>query len=263
MKKLKRIFEILHDKGIIFLFRTILSRIIVKRIPNLNYIKHLFISKSGLEVGGPSGVFQDAGFLPLYKIVKELDGCNFSSSTIWEGKIESGRNYTYYKNKKGFQYISEAADLSLIPDSKYDFVISSNCLEHVANPLKAVEEWIRVIKKGGLILLVLPNKHYCFDHNRQVTEFSHLLEDYQNNVNEDDLTHLDEILEFHDLEMDKPAGTLEQFKKRSVNNFDNRALHHHVFNTTVLREIFSYFKLEVLMTYEGGEFIILGKKNVV
>ena len=194
--------------------------------------------------------------------MKELDGCNFSNITIWEGNIESGEKYNYYKNKNGVQYISEATDLSLIPNSKYDFIISSNCLEHVANPLKAIEEWIRVVKKGGLLLLVLPNKEYCFDHNRSVTEFSHLLKDYENNITENDLTHLDEILNLHDLKMDKPAGSLEQFRERSLKNFENRALHHHVFDINLLKEIFSYFKLEVLLTYENNEHIILGKKNV-
>ncbi len=262
MKKLARVFEILNEKGLGYVFKRLLSKIMRKRINNFVYISQLFANKSGLEVGGPSGIFRNGGFVPLYKIVKELDGCNFSNTTIWEGNIESGEKYNYYKNKKGVQYISEATDLSLIPSSKYEFVISSNCLEHVANPLKAIEEWVKVVKKGGLLFLVLPNKDYCFDHNRPITEFSHLFEDYQNNITENDLTHLNEILELHDLEMDKPAGSLEQFKERSLKNFENRALHQHIFDINVLKEIFSYFKLEVLMIYEGREYMILGKKNV-
>ncbi|MDX2303432.1 MAG: methyltransferase domain-containing protein [Microscillaceae bacterium] len=262
MKKLKRVFEVLNNYGVRFLFKRVLSKIMRKRINNFAYVKQLFISKSGLEIGGPSGIFRDGGFIPLYNIVKELDGCNFSNITIWEGNIEGGKNYNYYNNQNGVQYISEATDLSLIPNSKYEFVISSNCLEHVANPLKAIEEWIRVIKEDGLVLIVVPNKKYCFDHNRPVTEFSHLLKDYQNNIAENDLTHLEEILELHDLKMDKPAGSLEQFRERSLKNFENRALHHHVFDIHVLKKIFNYFKLEVLLTHEGIEYIIIGKKIV-
>lgn len=262
MKKLVKIFKVLNQKGLGYILKEVFSKIIKKRINNFVYINQLFANKSGLEIGGPSGIFRNGGFIPLYKIVKELDGCNFSNTTIWEGNIESGRNYNYGKNKKGIQYISEATDLSLITNSKYEFVISSNCLEHVANPLKAIEEWIRVLKSGGLLLLVLPNKEYCFDHNRPITEFSHLLKDYQNNITENDLTHLDEILELHDLEMDKPAGSLEQFRERSLNNFENRALHQHVFDLTNLKEIFNYFKLEILLTHEGREYIILGKKHL-
>ena len=213
-------------------------------------------------MGGPSKIFKDGKNLPIYKIVNKLDGCNFSNNTIWEGIIESDKKYQYYENKTGVQYISEATDLNQIPDSKYDFIISSNCLEHVANPLKAVEEWIRVLKKGGAILLVMPNKEFCFDHNRPTTKFSHLLQDYQSNINENDLTHLDEILEMHDLKMDKRAGNFEQFKERSLKNFENRALHQHVFDIDVLEEIFTFFNLEVIFSYEGTEFIIAGKKII-
>lgn len=243
------------------LFKRAYYTVTRERVPGFASIKQLFFAKSGLEIGGPSRIFRDGGFIPLYHLVKALDGCNFSNSTIWEGAIESGLKYHYYNYKNGLQYILEASDLSSIPSSTYEFVLSSNCLEHVANPLKAVGEWIRVLKDEGVLLLVLPNKEYCFDHNRPVTTFSHLESDFRNDTKEDDLTHLNEILELHDLEMDKRAGTFEQFKERSLKNFENRALHQHVFDRTVLKEIFSHFKLEVLLTHEGKDFVILGKKS--
>jgi len=230
------------------------------KITDLRDTQKLFSNKSGLEIGGPSKFFENKGLIPLYRYINKLDGCNFSTNTIWEGKIENGNEYKYHKYKKGIQYISEASNLSLIPNSTYDFVLSCNCLEHMANPLKAVKEWIRVIKTGGLILLVLPNKDYCFDHNRPITVFSHLLVDYFNEVEENDLSHLNDILLLHDLEMDKLAGTFEQFKARSLKNYDNRALHQHVFSISVLIEIFIHFHMEVVQTYEGQHFVITGKK---
>jgi SAM-dependent methyltransferase len=262
MTHVKNIVDDIRERGLFFVFKRRLAKMAGKKIRKFGYLNRLFAGKTGLEVGGPSEIFRDNGFIPLYKVVKELDGCNFSNKTIWEGHIENGDAYPYYPNKKGVQYISEATDLSLIRDSTYDFVISSNCLEHVANPLKAVREWIRVIKDNGLLLLVLPNKEYCFDHNRQVTPFSHLLEDFQNDTQEDDLTHLDEILQFHDLTMDVAVGSPEQFRERSLKNFDNRALHQHVFDTSTLKEIFGYFRLEILLTHAGRDYTILGRKIV-
>ncbi len=248
-------------KNIDFIFKKTLIKICAKRKIGFELFELLFAGKNGLEVGGPSKIFNNNGYLPLYKIVNSLSGCNFSSNTIWKGNINSNENYNYYKNKNWIQYISEATDLSPLSDSKYDFVVSSNCLEHISNPLKAVKEWVRVIKKNGIVLLVLPNKEFCFDHNRPTTEFSHLMEDFKSDINEDDLTHLGEILELHDLKMDKRAGSFEQFKKRSLKNIENRALHHHIFSIDVLKEIFTFFKLEVLFSYEGTDFIIIGKKK--
>jgi len=262
MHSLKTVFETIHEKGLSYVLKKRWYKIAEKRYHKFGYLKRLFSDKNGLEVGGPSGIFRDKGFIPLYKVVKELDGCNFSTNTLWEGNLKNGAAYHFYPTKHGVQYVSEATDLSLIKDSTYDFVISSNCLEHVANPLKAIEEWIRVIKKDGLLLLIVPNKEFCFDHNRPVTTFSHLLDDFQHDIKEDDLTHLNEIMALHDLTMDLPAGNIDQFRARSLKNFENRALHQHVFDISSLKEIFSYFKLEILLTHKGQDYTILGKKIV-
>ncbi len=169
-----------------------------------------FKNKKGIEIGGPSVIFSSE--LPLYSVAETIDGCNFSNYTVWEGSIVEGRNFEYYPNKKGYQYIAEASDLKNIQSEKYDFLLASHCLEHCANSLKTVKERLRVIKPGGCLLLILPDRRFSFDHKRNITSFEHLLSDYWNNVDEKDLTHLNEILEFHDLAMDKPAGSLEKFR---------------------------------------------------
>jgi len=262
MKKIKTLFNTIRFFGIAHLIQRSIIKVFGIKIKDFSQVSKLFADKTGLEVGGPSGVFRDKGFIPIYKIIKELDGCNFSGTTIWEGKLNSGETYLFHPNKKkGTQYISEASDLGSIPNEKYNFVISSNCLEHVANPMKAVKDWLRVLKLEGIILLILPNKKYCFDHKRPVTKFSHVLDDFNKNIGEDDLTHLDEILKLHDLRMDEAAGGFEQFKERSLKNFENRALHQHIFDNNLLKEIFDFFKVETILQVENREHIILGRKK--
>ncbi len=217
-------------------------------------------NKSGIEIGGPSGVFREE--LPLYQGIKHLDGCNFSSKTVWEGSIGEGNNYNWFEKNTGFQYISEASNLAGIADEQYDFLMASHCLEHCANVLKTVREWRRIVKKGGAILIIVPVKEQIFDHNRPVTSFEHLQSDFENNIDETDLTHLEEIVALHDLSMDLPAGTKDQFRARSLDNYTNRCLHHHVFNIDLLKKIYSYFDLEILdaVTYSVHH-IILGVKK--
>ncbi|MBZ6076255.1 class I SAM-dependent methyltransferase [Microvirga puerhi] len=43
------------------------------------------------------------------------------------------------------------------PDEHFDFVYSSNVLEHVQSPQKVISESLRVLKPGGLLLFVVPN----------------------------------------------------------------------------------------------------------
>lgn len=225
-----------------------------------NY-KYAFEEKKGLEIGGPSSFFSSE-ILPIYEWAKQVDGCNFTNNTIWEGDIDTSQ-YRYFAGKTGRQYIMEGADLSEIEDEKYDFLLSSHNLEHIANPLKAMKEWIRVIKPGGFLLLVLPDKRFTFDRKRPDTTFSHILSDYENNIDEHDLTHLAEILELHDLKLDPGAGKdFNIFKKRCENNFEVRGLHHHVFSFDLMETSLQYFDLNVITKYDVPPYhkIILAQK---
>jgi SAM-dependent methyltransferase len=264
MSKLKIILGTYKLKGLYGIKRLIIKKYFVKKvkpIKGFKKYKHFFENKVGIEIGGLSQIFKSE--IPIYPIVKNVDGCNFSSQTVWEGQVQEGNNYNFFDSKNGYQYICEASDLNRIPSEKYDFIISSHCLEHCANTLKTVNEWLRVIKKGGVILLVLPDKRYTFDRNRTLTKFSHLLDDYTNEVNENDLTHLSEILESHDLSLDEAAGSIDQFKKRSLDNYNNRCLHHHVFDFELLKQIFEYNNIKTVNTTFVKPYhqIILGIKK--
>lgn len=222
-----------------------------------------FKNKKGLEVGGPSPLFT-GNMIPVYKLAAAIDGCNFSNATVWEGNIEAGEHqYHYSANKSGTQYIAEGSSLPQINNDQYDFLLSCHNLEHIANPIKAVAEWKRVIKKNGVILLVLPDKRFTFDKKRPYTNFEHLLADYKNNTAEDDLTHLPEVLSLHHLNLDPIAGKdVEAFRERCRHNFDNRCLHHHVFSLDVLSRIFQYLDMEVIgrRFVPGIHEVVIGRK---
>jgi len=223
------------------------------------YISHVE-KKHGIEIGGPSRLFKTT--LPLYQEIESLDGVNFSTSTVWEGSIKSGQTYNFIRDKKGKQYISDGTNLSQINDCYYDFVLSSNCLEHIANPLRALLEWKRILKCGGSLILVIPNKKSNFDHKRPTTSFEHILEDFNKSTAEDDLTHLDEILELHDLSMDPAAGNYDSFKVRSLDNFNNRTLHHHVFNLNLIGAIFAFLQMDIIHEIETEkDLFVLAIKN--
>jgi SAM-dependent methyltransferase len=232
-----------------------------RKVPDYKIYQSFVKGKRGIEIGGPSQLFKTR--LPVYHVVDGLDGVNFSNSTVWEGAIQSGNHFKYSRRKIGLQFISDATDLSQINSGAYDFLLSSNCLEHIANPIKALKEWRRVIKDGGVILLVLPNKESNFDHRRAVTTFDHLVDDFTKEVTERDLTHLDEILSQHDLSMDPPAGNLEEFRLRSLDNFTNRTLHHHVFDIALMKMILEYAGFEILNTSSTrSDFFALGLKKM-
>jgi SAM-dependent methyltransferase len=194
--------------------------------------------KFGLEIGGPSAIFQDDGALPLYRYLQGLDNCVYSLDTVWEGRRDEGSTYSFHPRKaNGSNFIREATVLDGIADHQYDFVLSSHSLEHSANPLRALHEWIRVVKPNGSVVVVLPDYRHTFDHRRSPTPIAHMRKDYELRTDERDSTHLNEILQLHDLSRDPLAGSKDHFRQRSLQNFEYRCLHHHVFNEHNSRQL--------------------------
>jgi SAM-dependent methyltransferase len=233
-----------------------------KYIPNAKFYKNIFTGLSGLEIGGPSLAFNKKGFIPIYNYIKELDGCNFSSSTIWEGEIKSGNTYQF-ENRIGHQYIMDGTDLSIIKDDQYDFVLSSHNLEHIANPIKALLEWKRVIKRNGYLLLILPNKIGTFDIKREYTSLEHLIDDFNNNVTEGDSTHIDEIMKLHDHSRNPSNITVNDFNELISNNYETRCAHHHVFDRKLIEGILNYIELDTISIqyFSSIHIVILAKKS--
>jgi SAM-dependent methyltransferase len=201
--------------------------------------------KRGLEIGGPSVVFEGGVRpLPIYPRVGSLDNCDFSRDTTWATHQES---FSFCAEKApGKNIFRDASDLSSIASQSYDFILSSHNLEHFANPVKALQEWKRVTRPGGGLILVLPDYSRTFDHRRSPTTVDHMFEDFERDTQEDDLSHLPEILDKHDLSLDPGAGSAEEFRRRSLDNFHNRCLHHHVFNRANSRELLTRCGMNVL-----------------
>jgi SAM-dependent methyltransferase len=228
-------------------------------LPGYRDFAALVRDREGIEIGGPTKLFRRD--LPLYAAAKSIDGVNFASTTMWEGRLSEGRTYRYAKGRVGEQFICDATDLSRLPAARYDFVLSSNNLEHIANPLKAVGEWLRILRPGGHLVLVLPRKDSNFDHAREITPFRHLLEDREAGTTEHDLTHLDEILAHHDYAMTPETPDRATLERRSRANFENRGMHHHVFDPALIEQVFRHFGLEpVLQTTTVTDYIAAARK---
>lgn len=203
--------------------------------------------KAGLEIGGPSALFRARHLLPVYPRVRLLDNCTFSTTTIWERELREGPTYSPPGvHSKGYQFVNDATELRDVVSHAYDFVLSSHVLEHVANPLKALAEWQRVIKPGGALLIVVPDHLRTFDHRRRVTNLEHFIEDRHNQIGEDDLTHLDEVLRLTDLSKSPDAQDVMDFARRARCNAEYRGMHHHVFDARALISLLEYAGFRVI-----------------
>lgn len=56
----------------------------------------------------------------------------------------------------------DGRDAMSLPVGEFDYVFSSHCLEHLANPIAALEHWASRLKAGGVLFLYLPHPEMTY-----------------------------------------------------------------------------------------------------
>ncbi len=70
-------------------------------------------------------------------------------------------------------------------DNSVNFVFSSHVIEHFYDPVSAINEWLRIIKPNGYIVMVVPHKERTFDSKKPCTtleEFKTRHSNYDKNI---------------------------------------------------------------------------------
>lgn len=108
-----------------------------------------YIKKKGsvLDVGGGTGIM--AEFLPEFVDKDEYVNLDISKEML---------KYCEYRT-----ICSPAEDIPL-PDNSFDYVTSSEVLEHVNDKTKMLEECYRVLKPGGKLILTTPRTGWRRDY---------------------------------------------------------------------------------------------------
>jgi SAM-dependent methyltransferase len=203
-----------------------------------------FDGARGLEIGGPSALFGANGLLPVYPRLASIDGVQWAADTVWH-QLDSASGYAPEGQVRGELHVIDSIDLDPLVSGSYDVVFCSHVIEHLANPLRALAAWRRVTRAGGQMLIVAPHMQGTFDHRRALTTLTHIVDDFERGVQEDDMTHLEETLRLHDRTRDVSTSdaTWEQMRR---DNPATRTLHHHTFTTPSLLALLDHAGLELV-----------------
>jgi SAM-dependent methyltransferase len=87
---------------------------------------------------------------------------------------------------KPVDIVAPGHDLPLDDDS-FDFVFASHVIEHIPDPIAALEEWRRVARK--YVVLVVPHRDRTFDRDRPLTPLSELIERHESGFTSDEDRH--------------------------------------------------------------------------
>jgi SAM-dependent methyltransferase len=63
-------------------------------------------------------------------------------------------------------------------DNVWDFVINSHVIEHFYDPVQTIKEWLRVVKPGGLVYMIVPHKERTFDKDRPRTTLAEIIQNH-------------------------------------------------------------------------------------
>jgi predicted SAM-dependent methyltransferase len=65
-------------------------------------------------------------------------------------------------------------DLNRIGNEWVDIIISRHSFEHILNSVKAIKEWLRVLKKGGKAIIILPDHEFINTMDYVISQGQHL-----------------------------------------------------------------------------------------
>lgn len=70
--------------------------------------------------------------------------------------------------------LADGVDGVKLPEGQWDFIFSSHCLEHLANPVAAIEHWKSRLRKGGVLFLYLPHPDMMYWRPQNCRKHLHL-----------------------------------------------------------------------------------------
>ncbi|HET6953576.1 MAG TPA: methyltransferase domain-containing protein [Acidimicrobiales bacterium] len=83
--------------------------------------------------------------------------------------------------------------LAGVGDGEFDAVVASHIIEHLANPTRALAEIHRVLRPGGRLVLLVPDRGHSFDAGRDPTPLAHLLDEQRRAITQVDDDHIREF----------------------------------------------------------------------
>jgi len=103
-----------------------------------------------LDAGCISGIVS----IPYAMMGGQVVGVDIGRGFIEKAKSESKK---IGLNNKAKFLVGNITDLSFLKDNIFDVVLCSEVLEHLLKPYKALKEFKRVLKNGGILILTTPN----------------------------------------------------------------------------------------------------------
>jgi SAM-dependent methyltransferase len=140
--------------------------------------------------------------------------------------------------------IGTAEDLSNISSDSLDFIIANHLFEHLEYPIKALGEFQRVLRPGGVLYMALPDQRVGIDHGRPVTPVEHLLDEHLNGAEKNRAEH------YHSWVVDCEGLPDEADERTAMLMAMNYSIHFHVWRADGFIEFLAAARKEANLDFE-------------
>lgn len=82
--------------------------------------------------------------------------------------------------------------LTPVRSHSVNFVVANHVLEHCQNPLRTIQEWLRVVNDDGIVFMAIPDKRLCFDAERPATPLAHVVDEFEHGAEKNERGHVEE-----------------------------------------------------------------------
>lgn len=140
--------------------------------------------------------------------------------------------------------LADGFALDCIAAASQDFIVANHVLEHAADALGTLENWLRALRSGGVLFVAVPRGERCADRGRAVTTVGHFLEDSRlvaagdaDAMRARDRVHVEEHLAIAAPALARergepwqpPQGEAREREIARLLGADSSQIHHHVF----------------------------------
>lgn len=91
----------------------------------------------------------------LAEYAKHGNGLNIGCGNV---QIGESIGIDMHEGAKAAFLLADARSLPFFKDNQFDYIVSASTLEHInAGPITVLREWLRIIKPGGIIAVLVPD----------------------------------------------------------------------------------------------------------
>ena len=214
-------------------------------------IARAFLRGEGIEIGAMHNPLK----VPSHVHVKYVDRVSH---------VDLAKDHPELRSKLiRVDIIDDGETLATIPDSSQDFVIANHFVEHCQNPIGALRNMLRVLRRDGVMFLAIPDNRYTFDVDRPVTPIEHLLRDDREGPSWSRRQHYEEWTRL----VDKVTGCAEAERHAEELMRRQAPIHYHVWTQVELLELIGTlrrqhtFEIELIFKRDNEVIFILRKSD--